>query len=211
MAHTHGDSDVPEWTEAAWDARYREREHVWSGKPNAVLVAEVDGLPPGSALDVGAGEGADAVWLAKRGWTVSAADLSGVALGRAREAAEREGVQVTWLHADLAEQPAPGTYDLVTSFFVHVPHANQRPLFANLAAAVAPGGTLLLVGHDLSDLEAGVGRPNLHEMGWSAPEVAAGLGEGWTVEVAEARPRPGRDHEGNEVTVHDSVLRARRS
>lgn len=213
MAHTHshGESEVPEWSEAAWDARYRERDHVWSGKPNDVLVAEVEGLPPGTALDVGAGEGADAVWLAKRGWTVTAADLSTVALGRAREAAEREGVEITWLHADLAERPAAATYDLVTSFFVHVPRTNQPGLVANLAAAVAPGGTLLLVGHDRLDLESGVPRPNLDEMGWSATEVAGRLGHGWTVEVAQARPRPGRDHEGHEATVHDAVLRARRS
>jgi len=213
MAHTHDHSepDVSEWSEQAWDARYRERTHIWSGEPNAVLVAEVEGLRPGTALDVGAGEGADAVWLARRGWVVTAADLSGVALERAREAAARSGVEIAWLHADLAERPAPMTYDLVTSFFVHVPRASQPALFANLAAAVAPGGTLLLVGHDLSDLRAGVRRPNLDEMGWSAAEVAAGLGAGWTIEIAQARAREARDHEGHGDVVHDAVLRARRS
>lgn len=198
------------YDEQAWDARYRGSQHTWSGKANAVLVAEVGDLPPGRALDVGAGEGGDACWLAARGWRVTGADISSVALERAAAQAKERGVEVTWLHLDLSREPAPGTYDLVTSHFVHLPRDRRPALFSHLARAVAPGGTLLVVGHDPSDAHAGVPRPHLEEAAWPADEVVAGLGPGWTVVVAEARPRTANDPDGRAVTVHDAVMRARR-
>jgi hypothetical protein len=91
----------------------------------------------------------------------------------------------------------------------HDPAAHDHLLFRHLAAAVAPGGTLLVVGHDLSDM-AKMPRPDLVEYGWMAEEVAATLGEGWTIEAAEARPRQAAGPDGDEVTIHDAVLRARR-
>jgi thioredoxin reductase len=191
--------------EHGWDERYRARPEIWSGSPNEALVAEVSDLVPGTALDAGAGEGGDACWLAGRGWKVTAADISRVALERAASRAEGLGLEITWLHADLAVSPAPGAYDLVTAHFLHVPRFLREPLYRHLAAAVAAGGTLLVVGHDFSDM-----RPELAEMGWTADELAGWLGSGWTVEVAEARPRRATDQEGHEVTVHDAVLRARR-
>jgi len=172
-------------------------------------VAEAANLKPGTALDAGAGEGGDALWLAGQGWTVTAADISSVALGRAAASADRLGVAVTWLHADLAKTPAPATYDLVTAHFLHVPKAEQQQLFRHLAAAVAPGGTLLVVGHDFSDL-AKLPRPHLIEFGWTPREVAAALDDGWTIEVAEARPRQFASPDGDEITIHDAILRARR-
>jgi predicted O-methyltransferase YrrM len=208
--HDHGAHDEPApHGEQAWDERYRSKPEIWSGNPNAVLVAEAADLQPGTALDAGAGEGGDAFWLASQGWKVTAADISSVAIERAAKRASERGLAITWLHANLAEAPAPGTYDLVTAHFLHVPKSEQPSLFRNLAAAVAPGGTLLVVGHDLSDM-AKLPRPDLAEYGWTADEVAAALDGGWTVEAAEARPRQAAGPDGEELTINDAVLRARR-
>ncbi len=196
--------------EQAWDERYRSRPQTWSGNPNPVLVAEVTDLPAGTALDAGAGEGADACWLAARGWRVTGIDLSTTALQRAAAQANRFGLDIIWEHADLTAHPPPGTYDLVTAHFLHLPPVPRQALFAHLAAAVAPGGTLLIVGHDPSDLHTTMPRPGLAEVGWTADDVADTLGDGWTIEVAEARPRPATDPEGRDITIHDAVLRARR-
>jgi SAM-dependent methyltransferase len=196
----------PPHGEQAWDERYRSQPEIWSGDPNAALAAEVADLPPGTALDAGAGEGGDACWLAAHGWTVTAADISSVALERVAARASQLGLDVTVLHADLARVPAPGTYDLVTSHFLHLPVADRKTVFRHLADAVAPGGTLLVVGHDPNDMP----RPELAEMGWTAVELAAELGDGWTVQVAEARKRQATGPAGHEITIHDAVLRARR-
>ncbi|MBE7187007.1 FAD-dependent oxidoreductase [Jatrophihabitans endophyticus] len=198
------------WSEDAWDERYREHAQRFSGNPNAVLLAEVAGLAPGSAIDVGAGEGADAVWLASRGWRTTAAELSTVALERSVAAAAAAGVEIETLHLDVVRDDVPGSYDLVTSSFVHVPGDARRVLFTRLAAAVAPGGTLLVLGHDLADLQSSVERQHLAEAGWSAEHVAATLGDGWVVDTCEARPRAVRNHDGEQVVVHDAVLRAHR-
>lgn len=200
----------PVYGEQAWDERYRSRTQAWSGNPNTVLVTEVADLAPGTALDAGSGEGADAVWLASRGWHVTGAELSTTALARAAAQAERLGLQVQWQHLDLTREPATDTYDLVTAFFLHLPAGPRRTLFAHLAAAVTPGGTLLVVGHDPSDLCTTMPRHGLAEMGWTAHEVADSLGNGWTIDVAEARPRPATDPQGQTITIHDAVLRARR-
>jgi 2-polyprenyl-3-methyl-5-hydroxy-6-metoxy-1,4-benzoquinol methylase len=197
--------------EQAWDERYRAKPQTWSGDPNPVLVTEVTDMPPGTALDAGAGEGGDACWLASRGWRVTGAELSTVALQRAADRANQFGLDIEWLHIDFAREPAPGRYDLVTAQFLHLPAAPRRVLFSHLAEAVVPGGTLLVVGHDPSDLNTTMPRPNLAEMFWRADEAAAGLGDNWAIEIAEARPRLATDPDGNQVTIHDAVLRARRS
>jgi thioredoxin reductase/SAM-dependent methyltransferase len=196
--------------EQDWDERYRSGPQIWSGDPNPVLVTEVAGLPPGTAFDAGTGEGADACWLAAHGWQVTAADISSVALQRAADRADTLGLDITWLHADLTGTPALGTYDLVTAHYLHAPKTARESLFRHLAAAVAPGGTLLMVGHDPSDQATTMPRPHLAEMGWTAGELAASLGEGWTIEVAEARPRRATGADGRKVTISDAVLRARR-
>jgi 2-polyprenyl-3-methyl-5-hydroxy-6-metoxy-1,4-benzoquinol methylase len=209
MTCTGPDHNLPPHGEQAWDERYRERPQTWSGDPNPVLVSEMSGMPPGTALDAGAGEGSDACWLAVRGWQVTGVDISTVALERAAARAESLGLTITWLHQDLTRGPVAGTFDLVSAHYLHMPVALRRTLFAHLAAAVAPGGTLLVVGHDLSDMHTSVARPHLAEMGWAPAEVADSLGNGWIIEVAEARPRPARDPDGKQITVHDAILRAR--
>jgi|tagenome__1003787_1003787.scaffolds.fasta_scaffold20570600_1 hypothetical protein len=209
--HEHGTQDVAApHGEQAWDERYRTKPEIWSGNANVALVAEAAGLNPGTALDAGAGEGGDAFWLAAHGWIVTAADISSVALERAAKRASERGLAITWLHANLATTPPPGTYDLVTAHYLHIPKAEQPTMFRNLAAAVAPGGTLLVVGHDLSDM-AKMPRPDLAEYGWTPDDVAAVLGEGWVIEVAAARPRQATTPDGDEVTINDAILRARRA
>ncbi|MEW9527743.1 FAD-dependent oxidoreductase [Microbispora sp. NPDC049125] len=199
--------------EAAWEERYRAKQAIWSGDPNPQLVTEAAGLPPGRALDVGSGEGADAVWLAERGWKVTAVDISTTALERAAAAAGAQlAGRIEWTHADLRDRPpAEGAYDLVSSQFMHLPGKARRELFDRLAAAVAPGGTLLIVGHHPSDLRTTTHRMNFPDMMFTGEEVASSLDPAaWEVLAAEARPRDVVDPEGRDVTVHDAVLVARR-
>jgi SAM-dependent methyltransferase len=200
----------------AWEERYGSADRVWSGRPNAQLIAEASDLTPGTALDVGCGEGADAIWLAARGWRVIAVDFATTALRRAAGHAETEGAEVAgrieWTHADLRVWTPPvAGFDLVSAQYMHLPPAERRDLFSRLAAAVAPGGALLIVGHDISDIEAGAHRPDMPEMFFTVDEVVGSLdAEHWEVVTAEARPRPGHVHEGQDITVHDAVIRARR-
>ncbi|MFF5180118.1 FAD-dependent oxidoreductase [Micromonospora sp. NPDC000316] len=198
--------------EPAWEERYLSRPAVWSGRPNPQLVTEAADLTPGRALDVGSGEGADAVWLAERGWQVTAVDISTTALARAAEHAEAAGVgdRVEFTHADLREKPpAEQAYDLVSAQFMHLPPEPRRELFARLAAAVAPGGVLLIVGHHPSDLWTSGHRIHMPEMMYTAEEVAASLDPAqWDVLASETRSRPGPDPA---TTFHDAVLVARRT
>ena len=202
--------------EAAWDERYSSSQPIWSGKPNRQLTAEAVDLTPGRALDVGAGEGGDASWLAGRGWRVTAFDISATALERAAARAEREGEDVAgrieWIHADLRKEALPeGAYDLVSSHFMHLPGDVRRDLFARLAAAVAPGGTLLIVGHHPLDLRTTAHRMHFPDMMYTAEEVASSLDPvAWEVLAAEERPRDAAGPDGHDVTFHDAVLVARR-
>ncbi|WP_182358699.1 bifunctional NAD(P)/FAD-dependent oxidoreductase/class I SAM-dependent methyltransferase [Tomitella gaofuii] len=212
----------------AWDDRYRGGDgahhhhtrddgadghahgRMWSGRPNAVVVDELADLKPGSAFDAGAGEGGDALWLAGRGWKVTAADLSAVALERAADAAAQREVSVDWRRVDLTRDPVPGSYDLVTASYLHLPTERRSRLFARLAAAVAPGGTLLIVGHHPSDADSGVHRPDLADIGWTAEDLAQSLPSGWVVDTCATRARTEHGADGDECTVHDAVLRAHR-
>jgi len=197
-----------------WDELYRSRSAVWSGNPNIQLVNEVSDLTPGSALDVGCGEGADAIWLAERGWRVTAADISAVALERARavEVGDDVAQRIEWLRADLAEHALPlASYDLVSAQFMQLPRTPRELLFRRLAASVKPRGTLLIVGHDPSDLQTTVPRPPMPELFYTATDVAALLEPNtWDIIVEVSRERSTTDPAGRIVTIHDAVLRARR-
>jgi SAM-dependent methyltransferase len=211
--NTHDHSEQPAFDEAFWDGRYRSSGQVWSGQPNAQLMAEVANLAPGRALDVGCGEGADAIWLAGRGWEVVAADISGVALGRAeRHARDVDPVassRIEYRRTDLvADTPDADSFDLVTSQFMQLPPQPRTRLFAALIQSVRLGGTLLVVGHHPSDLATGVPRPPMPELFYSADQVAGLLDNSWTVVVEEARPRTATTPQGDAVTIHDAVLRA---
>ncbi|MGV9945632.1 class I SAM-dependent methyltransferase [Rhodococcus aetherivorans] len=201
--------------EELWDERYRSRPALWSGEPNRHLVGEAAELEPGLALDVGCGEGADAIWLARRGWRVDGVDVSGVALRRAAEHADRAGAEIagriTWLHENLtAWDPGRGRYDLVSAQYMHLP-PERDVLFRGLAEAVAPGGTLLIVGHHPTDLQTTVPRPPRPELFFTGADVVALLDpDGWDVVTEAAVARSVTDPDGRAVTVHDTVVRARR-
>lgn len=198
-------------TQEFWDERYGDKP-IWSGNPNAALVHYVADLPPGTALDVGSGEGGDALWLAARGWTVTGADISPVALRRSAEAAERAGVaeRITWRQADVRTwAPPEQAYDLVSAQFIHLPEPARTDLLRRLAAAVRPGGTLLFVAHHPMDLDVpNVRRPPLPDLFATGEQLAEALDPAaWTITTA-APDRPGQDLDGNPVTLHDAVLHA---
>ena len=195
-----------------WDERYASRrDGLWSGKANGVLVAELAESPPGRALDVGCGEGADAIWLARAGWQVTGVDVSGVALERAAGGARAAGVTVEWISADIAmSPPSPGGYDLVSVLYPALQHSPGDEAIRALLGAVAPGGTLLVVGH--WPLDPDHARAHGFEIAdYVKPaDVRARLDdERWEVEVDEIRPRVDPVREGSPHT-HDEVLRARR-
>jgi SAM-dependent methyltransferase len=211
--HGHGEQRFPTAAQAAeWDAKYNERDGaMWSGRPNGRLVAEVAELIPDAALDVGCGEGADAIWLAQRGWTVSVIDISDVAVGRAREAAERAGVAVEWVCADVLATPFPArSFELVSMQYPALPKAAGEAAVRALVDTVRAGGLLLAVYHDLDDDH----REHMKSRGIDpadyvgADELAPLLGNDFTVELRAVEPRidppPGTPH------IADVVLRARR-
>ena len=199
-----------------WEERYRSADRIWSGRPNPQLVAEVAGLPPGRALDVACGEGGDALWLAGRGWQVTGLDLAQAALDRVGAACAQAGPEVAarvrTVRGDIGTwDPGVAQYDLVTSHFLHLPPADRAAAFGRMAAAVAPGGTLLVVAHHGSDLATTIGRPDQPELFFEPDDVLAALEPGaWRVQAAEARPREAVDPEGRTITIRDTVVKARR-
>jgi SAM-dependent methyltransferase len=229
-ASLDSDDDArPRANEADWDHRYS-GDRIWSGNPNGTLVNEVSDLTPGRALDVGAGEGGDAIWLAERGWTVTANDISQRALDRIGAEAERRGLRVERLRADANAADPFGTevFDLVSAQYASIPRTADGRGVRNLLRAVAPGGTLLVVGHDLAPMRAPVDAPE-HGRAFDpdayvrTDDIAAALaasasretspsGEtspSWEIERHEKVPRPA----GSASVSHhvdDIVLRARR-
>jgi SAM-dependent methyltransferase len=216
-AHGHAEAfdDPAHFTQEFWDDRYGSGR-IWSGQPNPQLVVQTADLAPGEALEAGCGEGADAIWLARQGWTVTAVDVSTVALERAAGYAAAAGDEVarriTWQREDLLSWvPAPERFDLVSAQFMYAPPGEIEALQRRLAAAVRPGGTLLVVGHHADDLHANVGRTGSADRFWSAQDVAARLDPGrWEIVVADAPGRSATDLDGRPVTVRDTVLRAAR-
>ncbi len=202
--------------EAWWDERYASAPAIWSGAVNPNLEREVAGLTPGSALEVGSGEGADAIWLAERGWRVTALDISSVALDRARANAAAAGTDVAgrigWRRVDLLTwDPGAEVFDLVSAQYMHLPSAQRVPVFRRLAAAVAPGGTLLVVGHHVSDLDTTVHRHADRDMFFTGADITADLpDDAWQVVTDTVTGRVRRDDQGRDVTIHDTVVRATR-
>jgi SAM-dependent methyltransferase len=209
MSHEHLDPDVLLSAEY-WDDRYGSTEQVWSGNPNQRLVEQVSDLTPGRALDVGCGEGADAIWLAERGWETTGVDVSAIALRRAGAHAEQRGVHVSWDRVDARTwSPPPAEFDLVSAHFVHMPWPDLQDLLGRLGAAVRQGGSLLIVGHDKSDLHTTIGRPDLPDFFFTADQVAAALdGDKWRIAYAKAPARDALDPDGKMITIRDAVCRA---
>lgn len=200
----------PRGIQDLWDQRYAGAENLWSGQPNATLVAELEGMRPGRILDVGCGEGADALWLAAHGWDVTALDVSQVALNRASERADALGLQVRWLHAGLVEaELAPGSFDVVSAQYPALLRTDDATAERALIDAVAPNGVLLVVHHSLPSVEQAAAH-GFHPEDYVSPaDVAARLDDSWTVEIDEVRPRHVSTGAGAHHT-EDVVLRARR-
>ncbi|WP_433274331.1 class I SAM-dependent methyltransferase [Actinosynnema sp. CS-041913] len=201
--------------EQFWEGFYLDRDQVWSGRPNPLLVREVADLAPGTALDLGCAEGADAVWLAQRGWQVVGADVSATALGRAAARAEAAGVaeRITWERHDLSQSFPSGTFDLVSAQFLHSPveaDGERDAVLRRAVGSVAPGGVLLVVGH--------AGWPSFmteppHEAHFpTTGEVLASLrlDDRWEVELEDLVERELTAPDGQVGHRVDNVLRVRR-
>lgn len=192
-----------------WNRKHGEAGLLFGVEPNRFLVAEVDGLTPGRALDLACGAGRNAVWLAERGWAVTGIDFSDVALENARGLAAERGVGVEWVQADLRDwRPAGATFDLVAVLYLQVPADERRLVLGRAAEAVAPGGTLLVVGHDLQNLNGGWGGPKDPRVLFTPEEVAAEL-PGLEIEKAERVLRPVETEDGEHQAI-DALVRARR-
>lgn len=195
--------------QADWDRRYSGQDLVWGAGPNHFVAQEVTGLAPGRAVDLGAGEGRNAIWLAEGGWQVTAVDFSAAGLARAERLAAERSVTVEWVHADLlAWEPASRGYDLVLIAYLHLPSAGLSRVFRAAAAAVAPGGTLLVIGHDRDNLARGHGGPQDPDRLYTPGLVTAELA-GLDVSQAGQVTRAVRTPEG-ERTAIDTLVRASR-
>ena len=193
-----------------WNRRYRESTLLWSAEPNRFLVEEVADLPAGRALDIGAGEGRNAIWLAEQGWRVTGVEFADVALDRARRIAVDRNVEVDWIQADVLQWSAePAGFDLVLLVYLHFPREEMTTVLRHAQNAVAPGGTLLLIGHDRSNLEHGHGGPPDPALLYEPDDVAVVLTD-LAVIKAETRRRP-VETDGGRVHAIDCLVRAHRS
>jgi SAM-dependent methyltransferase len=193
-----------------WDERYSGAQFEWTTMPNQFVAAELPGLPPGRALDLAAGEGRNSVWLAERGWRVTAVDFSRVGLekGRALAAARGiDGTRIEWIVADLSDYaPEPGAFDLVLIAYFQAGAELRATVLRRATAALAPGGTLLVVGHDLTNLTEGVGGPQYPDVLYTPEDVTAEL-SGLQVIRAE-RVRRTVERDGVSGTAIDTLVRA---
>jgi 2-polyprenyl-3-methyl-5-hydroxy-6-metoxy-1,4-benzoquinol methylase len=190
-----------------WDKRYASVENLWARKPNRFLVAEVAELEPGRALDLACGEGQNAIWLASLGWEVTGVDYSEVAIAKARARAEGDGVHVDFVCDDLVSyEPEPAAYDLVLLLYFHIPADERRHVLAKAARALVPGGTAIVIGHDLTNLTHGVGGPSDPDLLSTPDELASEL-PGLDIEKATTVLR---DVDGEDRDAIDNLVRARR-
>lgn len=195
-----------------WNLRYAAEELIWTAEPNCFLAAEAADLPAGRALDLAAGEGRNAVWLAEQGWTVQAVDFADVAIEKGKQLAEKRNVsaEVDFDVADLRHyEPDARSYDLVVLCYLQLPQDELSPILARAAHAVAPGGTFLLVAHDSENLAHGHGGPKSPEVLYTAEQVIAALGGELEIEKAGTVERPVETDEGVKIAI-DCLVRARR-
>jgi SAM-dependent methyltransferase len=189
-----------------WEDFYAENRGRWSGNPNGSLVEEVANLRPGTALDLGCGQGGDAIWLASQGWTVTGADISQTALDVAARDAGTAGVSVNWERHDLAESLPEGPFDLVTTSYLHSPEELPRtPILRAAAELVGAGGTLLVIGHAPSPEHKHQDLPGPDEV---VAELA--LGDDWELERSELRERQHAFRDEAPKRRVDTVVRLRR-
>jgi SAM-dependent methyltransferase len=197
---------------ARWDERYSGTKFEWTTRPNQFVAAELAGLTPGRALDLAAGEGRNAIWLAELGWSVTAVDFSRVGLdkGRRLAAARRVEGRVNWVVADLDDyQPAGAAFDLVMIAYFQVGAELRAKVLARAAAALVPGGTLFVVGHDLINLTEGTGGPQYPEVLYTPEAITAEL-PGLRILRAE-RVRRTVERDDGAATAIDTLVRAERT
>jgi SAM-dependent methyltransferase len=184
-----------------WDGRYADSEFLWTVTPNRFVVQELSGRPPGQALDLACGEGRNAVWLAQRGWRVTAVDFSSVGLRKARQLAAERDVAVDWVLADLLDyQPPANAYELGLVAYLHIAADERVAVLRNACSALAAGGEILVIGHDLANLSEGVGGPQDPAVLYTPQVIAAEL-PGLSVQRAERVRRP-VEVDG---VVHDAI------
>lgn len=222
-AHDHSTPDHSEPADASafWESRYGERSRIWSGNANRALVDTVADLAPGTALDLGSGEGGDSLWLAEQGWHVTGIDISPTALARAADEADARGIaadRLTWQHHDLVDW-RPGAdehYDLVSACFLHAPVEVAFPreeVLRRAAGAVALGGHLLVVGHAGIPPWASEHHHDDTELPTNAQVLDALALDpaSWSTVVDENRPRRATAPDGTVVDIDDAVLLLRRT
>jgi len=195
-----------------WNRRYMAKEFIWTVKANRFVAEEVANLPPGRALDLAAGEGRNAIWLAEQGWTVRAVDFSDVAIEKGRQLAAARNVadKVEFEVADLRRYvPEVEGYDLVVIAYLQIPQFELVPILKQAARAVAPGGTFVLVAHDSANLEHGYGGPQNPAVLYTAEQVVAALGGELVIEKASPVERPVETDAGTKIAI-DCLVRARR-
>jgi SAM-dependent methyltransferase len=190
-----------------WDRRYSQPDLLWSATPNRFLVEEAAGLAPGRALDLACGEGRNALWLAELGWRVTAVDYSNVAIAKASDRAASAEASIDFVCADLLDyMPEERAYELVVVLYLQLPAEQRRLVLSRAEASVAPGGTFLLIGHDLLNLTDGVGGPSEPDVLYTPEQIVHELPE-LEIEKAERVLREVADADRPAI---DALVRARR-
>ncbi|ATG50436.1 16S rRNA methyltransferase [Brachybacterium vulturis] len=195
-----------------WEQRYSGREPIWSGKVNETMASVVRDLTPGTALDLGCGEGGDVLWLAEQGWQARGLDISVTAVGRARTAATARGLETaTFTATDLSTwEPEPHSLDLVTaSFFQSTVALDRTAILRRAAAALRPGGHLVVTSHAAPPSWASDHPARMVSIDEEVQQLAQPA-EDWDVVTAEERPRPALDPEGHAGEHLDALLVLRR-
>ncbi len=192
-----------------WDRRYQASELVWGLEPNRFIAAEFAGLPPGRAVDIAAGEGRNAIWLAEHGWQVTAVDFSPVAIERGRLLAHDRGVEVDWVVADVRDyRPEPGSFDAVVVAYLHLLQDDLNPILNRAARALRPGGRILVVGHDVTNIDEGTGGPQDPDLLYTPQTIADQLAP-LRVRHAERVRRPVPDGDAAVSAVDTLVVAVR--
>jgi SAM-dependent methyltransferase len=190
-----------------WDTRYATAELVWSAQPNQFVVEEFTGLTAGRALDLGCGEGRNTVWFATQGWRATGVDFAQVGIDKGRKVAKTAGVQVDWIVADLRDhEPPTGAFDAVLVAYLHLPAADLAAVLGRAAAALAPGGRLVVIGHDATNLRDGIGGPQDPAVLYTPDQITAGL-PGLRIARAERARRVVTTPDGDRSAI-DTVVRA---
>lgn len=199
-------------SEMEWNNRYQGNKRIWSANASSALVEVANDLKPGHAIDIGAGEGRNSIWLASKGWTVDALDFSEVALVKAQNYAKKAGVseKINFNHVDLTQfEPGKTTYDLVGLFYFHIPWANMVSVLNKAVRLVAPGGSFVLMAHDKDNIKNGFGGPQDCDVLYSASDVVKLLEDDLNVERAECVKRIVTTGNGERVAL-DCVVIAKR-